>query len=100
MNLEIAGFLYGILKDLTEYFTWKEEEKLVDNSWLEKTELQKLTIQNGYELRWSLPDKIEARKLDGWEILYEVDKLKRIKRRIVLVDKSVLLRRKITNEKN
>jgi hypothetical protein len=37
----------------------------------------------GYKLRWTTPEKNEIRKLDGYEILYEIDKLKRVRRRIV-----------------
>ena len=32
-----AGFLYGIAKDLKEYFDFKEEDKLVDIKWPENS---------------------------------------------------------------
>ena len=34
----------------------------------------------GYDLRWSKLNKIESRKLDGYELIYEIDKQKRMRR--------------------
>lgn len=89
--LELLGLLYGIAKDLKDYLEYEEEDKLVDSGWLDKSGFDEKWKKKGYELRWSRPDKIESRRLDGWEILYEVDKIRRMRRRIVLRDGMVLI---------
>ena len=89
--LELLGFVYGIAKDLKGYLEYEEENKLVDHSWPAKSSFDEKWKEKGYKLKWSRPDKIESRRLDGWEILYEVDKIKRVRRRIVLRDGMVLI---------
>ena len=89
--LEWLGFLYGVAKDLKDYFGYEEEDKLVDINWPEKSGFDEKWKQKGYKLRWERTDKIESRRLDGWEILYEVDKINRVRRRIVLRDGMVLI---------
>lgn len=89
--LEWLGFVYGIAKDLKDYLEYEEEDKLVDPSWPENSSFDEKWKQKGYQLRWSRPDKIESRRLEGWEVLYEVDKIKRVRRRIVLRDGMVLI---------
>jgi len=89
--IELAGLLYGIAKDLKQLIEYKEEDKLVDINWPEKSGFANEWRQKGYELRWSRPDRIESKRLDGWEILYEVDKVARIKRRLVLRDGMILI---------
>jgi hypothetical protein len=81
--IEYLGFLYGVAKDIKEYLTWREEMKVVDREWLEKSGFGKIMESQGYKLYWSRPDKIETRILDGYEIIFEIDKSKRIRRRIV-----------------
>jgi len=80
--IEYLGFLYGVAKDIKEYLKWNEETKSVDREWLEKSGFGKEMGNRGYKLYWSRPEKIETRKLDGYEIIFEIDKLKRIRRRI------------------
>jgi hypothetical protein len=81
--IEWLGFLYGLAKDIKSYLTWGEETKLVDREWLKKSGFEDLMNNKGYKLRWTTPEKIETRKLDGYEIIYEIDKSKCVRRRIV-----------------
>ena len=81
--IEYLGFFYALGKDIKDYLKWREETKLVDREWLEKSGFGKLMESQGYKLFWSLTDKIETRKLAGYEIIFEIDKSKRIRRRIV-----------------
>ena len=89
--IDLLGFIYGLAKDLKEYFEWSEEDKLVDMKWLENSGFGNMWKQKGYTLSWSRPDKIASRMLDGWNIIFEIDKPKRIRRRIVLRDGMVLI---------
>jgi len=89
--LEWLGFIYVIAKDLKDYLKYAEEDKLVDLSWTEKSGFRTKWEQKGYEVRWSQLDKIESRRLEGWEVLYEVDKIKRVRRRMVSRDGMVLI---------
>ena len=88
---EFMGSLYVLGKGLVEYLAWKEEDKLVDNEWLEDSGFGEKAVKSGLTLRWSRPEKIESRLLKGYEVLYEVDKLKRKRRRLILNDGSVLI---------
>jgi hypothetical protein len=89
--LEWLGLIYGIAKDLKDYLRYEEEDKLVDSNWPAKSGFDEKWRQEGYQLRWSRPDKIETRRLEGWEVLYEVDKIRRVRRRIALRDGMVLI---------
>ncbi len=89
--IEWLGFIYGIAKDLKDYLEYKEEDKLVDSSWLEKSGFDQEWKRKGYQLRWSRPEKVPSRRYDGWEVLYEVDKTKHVRRRIILKDASILI---------
>ena len=51
--------------------------------WIEKSGLKKKKKDEGFSLRWSRPEKIESHKLDGYDVVYEFDKIKRVKRKIV-----------------
>jgi len=93
--IELFGFAYAAGKDLVNYLAWNEvEPKLVDMAWLERPEVKDGFVKGGYELCWSKPEKVERRLLEGYEIVYEVDKVRRTRRRIKLRDKAVLLRQK------
>jgi hypothetical protein len=81
--IEYLGFIYGVTKDIKDYLKGDEESKVVDREWLEKSGFGKEMENRGYKLYWSRPEKIESRKLDGYEIIVEVDKIKRVRKRIV-----------------
>lgn len=89
--IDLLGFLYDVAKDLKEYFEWKEEDKLVDFKWPEKSGLKDKAAADGLTISWCKPDRLESRRLDGYEIVYEVDKADRVRRRIVLRDGLVLI---------
>jgi hypothetical protein len=91
--IDLLGFMYGLAKDLKEYFEWDEEDKLVDMNWLEDSGFGNNWRQKGYELKWSRPDRLASRMLDGWDIIFEIDKYKRIRRRLILRDGMVLIGR-------
>jgi len=80
--IEFLGLLYDVAKDIKDYLEWDEDVKVVDREWLEKSGFGQAMREKGYDLRWSKPEKIESRKLDGYELIYEIDKLKRVRRRI------------------
>lgn len=92
--IDILGLLYGFLKDAKDYLEWDEEIKIVDRKWLEKSGFEEKLKAEGYKLRWSNIDKIELRVLDGYEFIYEIDKIKRVRKKIQLgnrQDSSILL---------
>jgi hypothetical protein len=81
--IEMLGLLYVIGKDLKQYFDWKVEDKLVDRQWLDKSGFKDQMEREGYILKWSADAKLESWLLSGYEIVYEIDKPKRVRRRIV-----------------
>ena len=84
--IEFVGLVYEFAKDLGKWLSWKEEDKVVDRAWLEKSGFQEHYKSQGYKLRWSTFEKVESHKLSGYEIIYEIDKTKRLRRRIVRRD--------------
>ena len=95
--IEWLGFMYGLGKDVTSHIRksseWKEDDKLVDFSWPEKSGLTEEAAKRGLELRWSAPEKVESRKLDGWEEMYSTDEKKQTKYRLTQRDGAVLIGR-------
>ena len=89
--IEWLGLLYGLAKDLKDYVQWNEEEKLVDMGWPEKSGFQAQAERNSLKLSWSTAEKVQSRLLDGYEVMYEIDKVKRVRRKIVLKDGMILL---------
>ncbi len=89
--IEWVGLIYGIAKDIKDYLQYEEKDKLVDIEWPVKSGFDEKWKQKGYQLRWSRLDKIESRRLDEWEVLYEVDKRKRVRYRLILRDGMVLI---------
>lgn len=97
--IDLLGFLYGLSKDIIGYLDFEEGVKLVDREWLEKSGFKDGLEELGYELYWSKSQKIPSREFDGWEVVYEIDKLKKLRNRIEWVSSSgneslVLLGRK------
>lgn len=81
--IDFLGFIYDLAKDLKAYFKWEEEEKLIDSNWVKKSGFQDKAENDGLTLRWSNPDKIQTRMLDGYDVVYEIDESKRMRRRLV-----------------
>ena len=42
-------------------------------------------------LRWCSPDKLPTRLIEGYEVVYEIDKVKRIRRRLTMRDGVILI---------
>lgn len=98
---EVYGYLkdakdvYEAAKDVKENFEIKEgDPKLVDIGWPQKSGFQAKSEAEGYEIAWSRPDRVASRELDGYEVMYEVDKDTKLKRKLVLYDGLVLIGRK------
>ncbi len=89
--IEFAGLIYDVVKDLKDYWAWEEKEKLVEIHWPELSGFQKRAEADGLRLSWSKPDKVATRELDGYEVMYEVNKLKRERNKLVTRDGLVLL---------
>ncbi len=96
--IEIAGFLYALSNDVVKALQYREEEKLVEIRWPEISGLQSEAEERGVKLSWSRPEKVESRLLQGYEIIYEVDKINRVKRKLVLRDGLVLIARQIDSD--
>ena len=60
--IEYLGFLYGLAKDAINYLQWSEEEKLIDREWLSKSGFEKHTKDQGIELCWTKPEKVETQR--------------------------------------
>jgi hypothetical protein len=82
--IEFLGLAYAALSDLTKYLSWKEETKIVDNEWLQKSGFSDFMSEQGYQLRWTNQVKIASRRLDGYEVMCEFDHKNRIRRNLQL----------------
>lgn len=96
--IERIGTLHVLAKDIKNLLTHAEEEKVVHKDWLEVSQFGQRMEDEGYALRWSKPERIETRKLQGWEILYEIDEKKWIKYRLENSDGSTLIGRKFESK--
>jgi hypothetical protein len=91
--IDLFGLVYEIAKDLKEHLTWEEQEKVVDRDWLDKSGFEKQMIGQGLDLYWSKPESIPTRELDGWSVVYELDRAKRVRYRLVRYDGITLIGR-------
>ena len=85
--IEFLGFLYGLAKDISNFTELREETKSVDSEWIEKSGFRSFLESEGYDLRWSRPQSIPSREIDGWEIVYEIDKSTRTRFKIEWVSR-------------
>lgn len=93
--LDAAEGAYKAGKGIKEHFEVKElPPRLVDMDWVEKSGFDKASAAAGYELRWSKPDKVASREIDGYEVMYEVDQDARTKRSLIVRGGLVLLGKK------
>ena len=89
---EVAMGAYKDGKAIKEHFEVKQiAPKLVDMDWVQKSGFDKASADAGYTLAWSNPDRVASREIDGYEVMYEIDKDARTKRKLVLYDGLVLL---------
>jgi len=91
MSIEAFGVLYDIGKDIVGVFAWKEETKLVDMQWVEKSGFDKYAAEKGYTLRWTNPDKVESRKLEGYDVMFEVNSDEHVRYKLMLEGGQVLM---------
>lgn len=89
--IDLLGLLYDVGKDIKKYLEWAEEEKLVDFNWPATSGFQAMAKNDRLSLLWSRPENIASRASVGYEIVYEIDKPRHIKRKLVLKDGSVLV---------
>lgn len=90
-----AKDVFGAGKDIKEHFEIKEgEPKFVDMSWLENSGFGDRLKTEGYDIRWSRPDKIASWELLGYSVMHEIDKSTRTKRRLVVYDGLTLIGKK------
>ncbi len=94
-----VSLVYNLLKDAVRYLELKElAPKLVDRVWLDLSGMGKKYEAKGVEVRWCAPEKLETRLLLGYEILYEIDELRRTRRRIVRRDGLTLVGKSVAEE--
>ena len=98
--IEWAGLLYTLAKELGAYLDYDEQEKLVDFQWPDASGFQANAEKEGYRISWCRPDKLATRQLEGYELLFEVDKAKRIRYRLVLRDGLTLIGKKVSQEES
>jgi hypothetical protein len=95
---EFLGAAYGPLKDAYKALKAKadlpEKEKLVDFDWPVKSGFQEDAKKQGWDIGWTRPDKVASREIDGYQIMYEVDKKNSCVYRLVLRDGLVLIGKK------
>ena len=96
--IEWAGLLYTLAKELGSYLDYDEEEKLVNFQWPVDSGFQAEMEKEGYRISWSRPEDIPTRQLQGAEVLYEVDKVRRIRYRLVLKDGLTLIGKKVSED--
>lgn len=89
--IEWAGIAYEMAKDLVDRLKWAEQEKLVDREWLTKSGFGKHLVDLGIDLYWSAPKHIASREIDGWSVVYELDRHKHVRYKLVLYDGSTLI---------
>ncbi|CAN7791023.1 hypothetical protein LJR034_009112 [Caballeronia sp. LjRoot34] len=77
------ALIYTVAKDVKAYLKWEEKDKPVDREWTEKSGFRKQCEAGGIELKWINAERIATKELDGWAVLYELDKTNRIRRRLI-----------------
>ena len=95
--VEYLGFLYRIIKDIKEFFTYKEDEKKIDDKYVEQLKKQHQDKGEDIDFRWSKEDKIEARKADGWDYYYQSDNSKKKKFILKNTNGQILIARNKSN---
>jgi hypothetical protein len=96
--LAIATIIGGIaavnyfLDKWRERHRWTVEDKEVNSTWWESSDLKKQYEAKGYrDFAWSNADRVAERIAEGKEFVYELDTENRIKYRLVNKSGQVLL---------
>lgn len=87
----MLSLLYQMGKDFTDWLKWEVKEKMVDSKWLEVSGLEKELLSKGYRIAWVKEDKVERRKLEGMEVIYDIDEKERVKYKIIRQDRLTLM---------
>jgi hypothetical protein len=67
--------IYEDGKEAKEHFEIKlGDPKLIDFAWIAESGFQAKAEQDGYRIAFSRPDKVARRELDGYELMYEIDR--------------------------
>ncbi len=85
---QIGKDVIGIAKGKYE---WKADIKNVNLEYIEKSGLKEKIKSDGYSFKWSLLNNVETLKLDGWEIIYEIDETTRTKYQLVVNNELTLI---------
>ena len=88
------NLIYSISKDLINWVRWKDQQKIVGLNWIEIPEVKKRICTNDYKLVWVRGDKVEARREKGWEVVYDFDRVKRIRFKIATHDGLILIKKR------
>ncbi|WP_296662635.1 hypothetical protein [Paraburkholderia sp.] len=92
----LLGLAYTVAKDIkANFLDWTEEEKIVSRDWIERTDLQAELAAKGVALGQCRPDLLAIRQLDGWDVAYELDEAKRVARKLVFRDNTLLIVRHV-----
>jgi len=84
--------IYYFYEKWCERQQWTEEEKEVNTTWWESSELKKQYEAKGFkDFAWSKSDRVTERIADGKEIVLEIDEKNRIKYKLVNSSGQVLL---------
>lgn len=99
--LGIATILGGIAAIHYFHDKWKdrnrftEEEKAVTSAWWEESDLKKEYEANGFRaFSWSNSDRVAERQAEGADVIYLVDKERKVKAKLVNRSGQVLIGRK------
>lgn len=90
-GLELA---YSVVKDVIGYLRWKTEDKIVDFAWVEKSGIKEKSEYVGKSFAFVRPDRLESALIDGAVVVYDEDKVRRVRQRLVLRDGLILIAKK------
>ncbi|GGP22478.1 hypothetical protein [Silvimonas iriomotensis] len=91
-DFEVDGVFYSRPKADADWMRWKETPpRTVANHALARPEFAAQLQVAQLKLHWTTQRKLADREADGYQILYELDRRNRVRRRLALYDGSFLL---------
>jgi len=91
MMFELFGLTYALSKEVEDDSNWEEEEERVVSNWPENSGLKERAERQGITLKWLFPEKLGSYLNAGHEIVYEMDTSRRVRKKFVLKDGSILI---------
>lgn len=82
---------YRLARDIGDYLTSEEQARFVEVTWPEASSFAARAREEGLSLRWIGLDQVESERLEGWDILYEVNEQQGVLRRIQSEEGRVLM---------